>query len=280
MSILVVVRAGVHPGEERWRAAVRELILDWGRRWAEARGGVVGKDWHPSIRVTKNTGGEFVAGRYTKTGSLDAKLAAVEEVDWFMVSVSGATSYGLGVSVSALLNERKFDAAVSLVLRDSAFPPFEVTPEVSDAAFDILGAMAAAVGPCGAHAWCWGSDASTGPYAHGGALGLAGKDLYSGAWVPGYDWMLAITGAALEKLGGVTEVVANAPVETRVPESAHGDVVACRVAVDPATISEDHYRAWRNYLALVLPPHIGPTRARKPAMLLDEDWHPDSGMGR
>jgi hypothetical protein len=72
--------------------------------------------------------------------------------------------------------------------------------------------------------------------------------------VDSYDWMVALPPEAVERLGGVDRVVAEAPVAfADVIESPDGTSVLCRVTEDPLLVTVEQRRAWRGYLVPVLP---------------------------
>jgi hypothetical protein len=97
-----------------------------------------------------------------------------------------------------------------------------------------------------------------------GSAGVGGNGLradvlaYQRSVVPfgvdSYDWMVALPPQAVERLGGVDRVVADAPVAfADVIESPDGPSVLCRVTEDPLSMTVERRRAWRGYLAPVLP---------------------------
>lgn len=99
----------------------------------------------------------------------------------------------------------------------------------------------------------------------------------------GYRWGLFIPNADIERLGGLDRLRQEAPVEDIVViEPADGTPspgIATRIRRDITTLTEDHVRAWKNYLLPVLdlqPPRLGSLEAR-PVDVLHEDWaHPDA----
>ncbi len=100
------------------------------------------------------------------------------------------------------------------------------------------------------------------PLSGSAGLGIKGLRGRGGAYqhsvvpfgVDSYDWMVALPPQAVERLGGVDRVVAEAPVTfADVIESPDGPSVLCRVTEDPLLVTVEQRRAWRGYLAPVLP---------------------------
>jgi hypothetical protein len=96
---------------------------------------------------------------------------------------------------------------------------------------------------------------------------------------------LLLTPEAVTQLGGVDDVIANAPVERCQPiEIETGVSLLCRVAPQPADAPLEAWSEWRSYLAPVL--RIGrwddmPLSFRDP-WILEEDWYrrrPHNGQG-
>ncbi len=73
-------------------------------------------------------------------------------------------------------------------------------------------------------------------------------------WIPGYCWILLLPPGVVKVLGGVENVLRQAPVaDARQVVFGKGDVaILCRLGPKPGEIPEQRWREWKEYLQPVL----------------------------